>query len=277
MALFPVLAPVQGVPLLVYPAAGSVVLLLLSLLALRMYKRHLLDYVASPGYAIKQLARRTREFGVAYAELQFGRLLGKGSQGEVFAAQWRGLTVAVKKIDTRAVPDEIVDEFVQEADMMRRLRHPCLCLFLGVSLEHPHLCIVTECVRRGSLFDILQEEAAGFTWRRALQIMTDIARSDTIPTPRGQRSAAQRSRDAHASISIGMRTDRHTSPGERKTRASPHLPATRSTRLIILALCTAPHASVVVLPPRDLLRSARPLRSGPDLCVGARAGSFVVV
>ena len=173
------LSPIHGVPLLVYPAVGSVLLLLLSLWALRWYRLHLLDYVASPVYAIKQLARRTRDFGVAYSELQFGRLLGKGSQGEVFAAQWRGLTVAVKKIDTRTVPDEIVDEFVQEADIMRRLRHPCLTLFMGVSLEHPHLCIVTECVRRGSLFDILQEEAAGFTWRRALQIMTDIASSMT--------------------------------------------------------------------------------------------------
>jgi serine/threonine protein kinase len=62
-----------------------------------------------------------------------------------------------------------------EADIMRRLRHPCLTLFMGLSLEPPSLCIVTELVHRGSLFDILQEESTGFTWRRAVQIMTDIA------------------------------------------------------------------------------------------------------
>lgn len=43
-----------------------------------------------------------------------------------------GGAVAVKKIDTRKVPPEIVEEFCQEADIMRRLRHPSLTLFLGV-------------------------------------------------------------------------------------------------------------------------------------------------
>jgi hypothetical protein len=47
----------------------------------------------------------------------------------------------VKKVDTRKVPPEIIEEFCQEAQIMRRLRHPCLTLFMGVSLEHPHLCI----------------------------------------------------------------------------------------------------------------------------------------
>ena len=46
---------------------------------------------------------------------------------------------------------------------------------MGVSLEHPYLCIVTELADRGALFDILQEESTGFTWRRAMQIMTDVA------------------------------------------------------------------------------------------------------
>ena len=58
---------------------------------------------------------------------------------------------------------------------MRQLRHPALTLFLGVSLADPHLCIVTELVSRGALFDLLQEEATGYTWRRGVQIAVDIA------------------------------------------------------------------------------------------------------
>jgi hypothetical protein len=38
---------------------------------------------------IKELKRRTADFGVPYIELTFGKLLGKGSQGEVFKAVWR--------------------------------------------------------------------------------------------------------------------------------------------------------------------------------------------
>lgn len=38
---------------------------------------------------LKALKRNTAEFGIQYSELQFGKLLGKGSQGEVFKAMWR--------------------------------------------------------------------------------------------------------------------------------------------------------------------------------------------
>ena len=52
---------------------------------------------------LRALKRSTAEFNIAYSELEFGKLLGKGSQGEVFRAKWRGSEVAVKKIDTRKV------------------------------------------------------------------------------------------------------------------------------------------------------------------------------
>jgi hypothetical protein len=175
MALFPSLPAVVPLPLLALPALVVVLLLLLSLLVLWWYRRRTAAFADTPEFQIQQLAKKTSDYGVAYAEIQFGKLLGKGSQGEVFLADWRGIQVAVKKVDTSIVPPAIIDEFCAEADIMRRLRHPCLTLFMGVSLEQPYLCIVTELVNRGSLFDILQEESTGFTWRRALQIMTDIA------------------------------------------------------------------------------------------------------
>ena len=128
---------------------------------------------------IKHLKKSTAEFGIKYDELKFGKMLGKGSQGEVFKATWRGSTVAVKRVDTRKVPPEIIDEFTQEAAIMRRLRHPCLTLFMGVSLEHPHLCIVTEVVARGSLFDIIHDEHAALTWNKCLGIALDVARGMT--------------------------------------------------------------------------------------------------
>jgi hypothetical protein len=141
-----------------------------------------------PVKQIKHLKRSTAEFGIRYEELKFGKMLGKGSQGEVFKATWRGSTVAVKKVDTRKVPPEIIEEFwsasrtqpvahayfaslpgsythtllafaccyfhfavnSQEAQIMRRLRHPTLTLFMGVSLEHPSVTLdacVVLCAR----------------------------------------------------------------------------------------------------------------------------------
>lgn len=173
--MFPQVGNIGPVPLLAIPAAAALLALLLSLFLLRWYGRHLSAYSQSASFHVARLAARTRDLGVSYAEIVFGKLLGKGSQGEVFLAQWRGLSVAVKKVDTREVATEIVEEFVQEADIMRQLRHPALTLFLGVSLADPHLCIVTELVSRGALFDLLQEEATGYTWRRGVQIAVDIA------------------------------------------------------------------------------------------------------
>lgn len=45
--------------------------------------------------------------------------------------------------------------FVKEAKIMRQLRHPNIVQFMGVCLEKPDLCIITEFLERGSLFDIL--------------------------------------------------------------------------------------------------------------------------
>jgi hypothetical protein len=121
-------------------------------------------------------ARASRR-SIPYHELRFGRLLGKGSQGEVFLGEWRGTAVAIKKVDTAKVKQETVEEFCQEAAIMRRLRHPCLTLFLGVSIQHPFLCIVTEFVERGSLFDLLRDETAPLSWKKCLGAPREISPS----------------------------------------------------------------------------------------------------
>lgn len=52
---------------------------------------------------LRALRKKTADFGIRYDELVLGKLLGKGSQGEVFRGMWRGSPVAIKKIDTRKV------------------------------------------------------------------------------------------------------------------------------------------------------------------------------
>jgi len=121
------------------------------------------------------LKEKNANWIIPYNELRTGKLLGKGSQGEVFQGTWITSEVAVKKVDVGQVDPEIIDEFCQEADIMRRLRHPNLTLFLGVSVKHPHLAIVTEIVKKGSLFDLLKDDSQPLTWKRCLQLSLDIA------------------------------------------------------------------------------------------------------
>mmetsp|Transcript_5768 Transcript_5768/g.10608 ORF Transcript_5768/g.10608 Transcript_5768/m.10608 type:complete len:102 (+) Transcript_5768:214-519(+) len=55
---------------------------------------------------VKEIKMQTNEYRIKYSELQFGSLLGKGNQGEVYRTKLRSTDVAVKKIDCRKVePD----------------------------------------------------------------------------------------------------------------------------------------------------------------------------
>ena len=66
------------------------------------------------------------------SELELGPRIGKGSFAEVFRAKWRGTTIAVKKLPAHMVGEEFFDDFEQEADLMKRLRHPNVLQFLGI-------------------------------------------------------------------------------------------------------------------------------------------------
>jgi len=125
---------------------------------------------------IKEIKMQTNEYKMKYSDLTFGSLLGKGNQGEVFRAKIWSTAVAVKKIDCRKVEPDIIEEFVQEVNIWHRLRNQFITKFMGVCLEYPHLCIVTELVHRGSLFGLLHDEDAALTWPRRLRIASDLAR-----------------------------------------------------------------------------------------------------
>jgi serine/threonine protein kinase len=104
--------------------------------------------------------------------------------------KYRGAEVAVKKLKTQLTKEQLT-EFAREASVMVGLRHPNILsplpfslftprslsspssfprlifltgehilLFMGVCLEPQSLCIVTEFMSRGSLYDILQHKNA---------------------------------------------------------------------------------------------------------------------
>lgn len=88
--------------------------------------------VGSPN-SIDTLRSSIKNYLVPISDIKFGRLLGKGTQGEVYLGEWRGSPVAVKKIDLMNVEADIIEEFCGEADIMRRLRHPSLWYARGNS------------------------------------------------------------------------------------------------------------------------------------------------
>lgn len=81
--------------------------------------------------------------------------LGGGQYGDVYEAIWKryNKTVAVKtlKEDTMALKD-----FLEEACIMKEMKHPNLVQLLGVCTREPPFYIVTEFMAQGNLLDYLR-------------------------------------------------------------------------------------------------------------------------
>ncbi len=76
--------------------------------------------------------------------------------GATYAAKWRGTRVAVKvttfKPDASGGDDprtegEMLEHFRTELGVVSKLRHPNVCLFLGVAVAPPTYCLVLEAGR----------------------------------------------------------------------------------------------------------------------------------
>uniref|UniRef100_A0A453LV40 Protein kinase domain-containing protein n=1 Tax=Aegilops tauschii subsp. strangulata TaxID=200361 RepID=A0A453LV40_AEGTS len=58
--------------------------------------------------------------------------------------------------------------------LMKKLRHPSIILFMGAVASEERLCIVTEFLPRGSLFQLLQKDTGKLDPRRKLNMAIDI-------------------------------------------------------------------------------------------------------
>jgi serine/threonine protein kinase len=53
----------------------------------------------------------------------------------VYKGTWRGTEVAVKRILETAITPPLLAEFVAEVELMARLRHPNIVLFMGAVMQ----------------------------------------------------------------------------------------------------------------------------------------------
>ena len=89
------------------------------------------------------------------------RLLGRGSMGEVFYARDKdtGRRVALKMITPdMAANERFRNRFQREAEVLGRLRHPCIVHIYGVQFEGPAPHIAMEYIEGEDLEDILKKQ-----------------------------------------------------------------------------------------------------------------------
>ncbi|KAG9510823.1 Tyrosine-protein kinase CSK [Fragariocoptes setiger] len=87
-------------------------------------------------------------------DLEFkDEILGKGETGDVELAVFRNQKVAVKKMKDSCAA---ISSFLTEASLMTSLRHKNLVQLLGITIDKPTICLVTEFMANGSLVEYLQ-------------------------------------------------------------------------------------------------------------------------
>ena len=89
-----------------------------------------------------------------------------------------GTPVAIKKIFDPSINDELLAEIQNEIIMQAILRHPNICLLMGVMPKIPNIVIVFEHVAQGSLFNLLhmKKTQVELSFGKRTKIALDTAR-----------------------------------------------------------------------------------------------------
>ncbi|WCJ29589.1 Protein kinase superfamily protein [Euphorbia peplus] len=131
-------------------------------------------HISSDGYNEK--LGEVSEWEIPWEDLQIGERIGIGSYGEVYHADWNGTEVAVKKFLDQDLSGDALVQFKCEAEIMLRLRHPNVVLFMGAVTRPPHLSILTEFLPRGSLYRLMHRPGSQLDEKRRIRMALDVAK-----------------------------------------------------------------------------------------------------
>lgn len=116
------------------------------------------------------------EWEIPWEDLHIGERIGIGSYGEVYHGDWNGTEVAVKKFLDQDLSGDALAQFKCEAEIMLRLRHPNVVLFMGAVTRPPNLSILTEYLPRGSLYRLLHRPNSYIEGKRRMRMALDVAK-----------------------------------------------------------------------------------------------------
>jgi Protein tyrosine and serine/threonine kinase len=106
-------------------------------------------------------------------DLSFERVVGKGGFGTVWRGKYKQEVVAIKKLQNLTDPHAIED-FRQEANIMRRISHQRMVNCFGICESPDMFCMVLEYCENGSLYKYIQERSDS-NWALRKSIALDIA------------------------------------------------------------------------------------------------------
>ncbi|KAL2996399.1 hypothetical protein AAZX31_10G269700 [Glycine max] len=108
--------------------------------------------------------------------LKYGTQIASGSYGELFKGVYCSQEVAIKVLKAEHVDSELQREFAQEVYIMRKVRHKNVVQFIGACTKSPRLCIVTEFMSGGSVYDYLHKQKGFFKFPTLLKVAIDVSK-----------------------------------------------------------------------------------------------------
>ncbi len=98
-----------------------------------------------------------RNIMIDYYELKIHEKIGEGATAEVFRGRYKDRDVAVKVYTPNTITVEILNEFAEEIDLMRKLRHTSVAKIIGLSVMPPNIVVVLPLYGGGNLKDYLKK------------------------------------------------------------------------------------------------------------------------
>ncbi|XP_019418706.1 PREDICTED: protein STRUBBELIG-RECEPTOR FAMILY 6-like [Lupinus angustifolius] len=125
-------------------------------------------------YSIADLQIATGSFTVDH-------LVGEGSFGRVYRAQFdNGEVLAVKKIDSSVLPNDLSEDFTEIVSNISNLHHPNVTELVGYCSEYGQHLLVYEFHKNGSLHEFLHlsdEYSKPLIWNTRVKIALGTARA----------------------------------------------------------------------------------------------------
>ncbi|CAL9110383.1 unnamed protein product [Musa acuminata var. zebrina] len=108
--------------------------------------------------------------------LKFGNKVASGSYGNLYRGTYCSQDVAIKVLKPERVNVDMQREFAQEVFIMRKVRHKNVVQFIGACTKPPSLCIVTEFMSGGSVYDFLHKQKGVFKLPALLRVAIDVSK-----------------------------------------------------------------------------------------------------
>eukprot|EP00918_Siedleckia_nematoides_P043812 GHVU01095737.1.p1 GENE.GHVU01095737.1~~GHVU01095737.1.p1 ORF type:complete len:515 (-),score=51.52 GHVU01095737.1:606-2123(-) len=113
------------------------------------------------------------QWEIPKTSLKLIKKIGHGQFGEVYEGLWNNTTpVAIKTLKPGTMDPK---DFLAEAQIMKKLRHPKLIQLYAVCTQDEPIYIVTELMRHGSLLEYLQGKGRSLRLPQLIDIAAQIA------------------------------------------------------------------------------------------------------